>query len=169
MQKKTSMLTDPTGPIVTGERTLRALLAIRKEGLLTALYDKHIVLARSNHDAMHDVMAEPLPFIEVIDDPPDVELPKRCLTATSGEAATIRLALALPASIVHLEGPIKERAKLSFMKAEGTVSILVAAYREGHLSAVKPMVKALKALGHGDVLPEPAMLEALWQALEGCE
>lgn len=163
------MLTDPDGPIVTGERTMRALLAIRREKLLPLLYERPILIARSNYESMQDTTDDWPSFIEVVDDRDDVELPKRCLTATPSEAATIRLALALPASIVHLEGPIKERAKLSFMKAEGTVSILVAAFRESHLSAVQPMVKALKSLGHGDVLPEQAMLDAMWQALEGLE
>ena len=63
----------------------------------------------------------------------------------------------------------KERAKLSFFKCEGTVSILVHAHRMGHLSAVRPMVKALEKLGHGHVLPPPDQLDALWQALDAMQ
>jgi len=161
------MLTDPAGPIVVGEKTLAALVAIRREKLLPLLYDRPILIGRSNRDALANAMPDTPEWLQIAHDQPLVTLPERCATATPSEAATLRLALACPASVVLLEGPIKERAKLSFIKAEGTLAILVAAYRRGHISAVRPMVKALEALGHGDVLPAPDLMNAMWEALEG--
>jgi len=163
------MLTRADGPVVCGEKTLRALLAIRREKLLPQVYAQPLVIGQHNFQSLADVLSDKPPWLNVIDDAPQQPIPPRCETATEAEAAAIRLALALPASVVLLEGPIKERVKLSYIKAEGTLSVLVAAYRVGKLSAVRPMVKALQALGHEDVLPEPAMLEALWQALDGLQ
>lgn len=160
------MLTVPGGPVVCGEETFRALHVIRRANLLPALYDEPIVMAHTSFAAMTDLMDEPPPWLNVFDDPPRTTLPPRCRRATASQGAAIRLALALPASLVLLEEPIKEKVKLSFIKAEGTLSILVGAYRIGRLSAVRPMVKALQKLGHGHVLPAPEMLEAMWKALE---
>ncbi len=163
------MLTSADGPVVVGDTTMRALVAIRRQKLLPQLYDAPIVMARSNFEAVCGVLPEPPHWLNVRDDRPEIELPQRCETATASEAAAIRLALSPPpdrASFVLLEGPIKERAQLSFIKAQGTVSILVAAYRCGKLTAVRPMIKALERLGHAEVLPEPAMLDALWKALD---
>ena len=167
-------MTSADGPVVVSEKTLRALLAIRKERLLGDLFGS-VVIARSCFEAMEAVTlaapgdATPAAWLRVEEDSPDQPLPARVGSATASEAATLRLALSIPASLVLLDGPIKDRAKLSFIKSEGTLSILVRAYREGKLSAVKPMVKALAALGHGDVLPEKAMLDALWTALDKLE
>lgn len=158
-------LTSPDGPVVASTKTVRALCAIRRQSLLPRLYGR-IVMGRSNFAELADVLASPPPWLDVLPDAPQQDLPPRVNTATDSEAATLRLALSLPASLVLLEGPIKERAKLSFIKAEGTLSILVTAHREGLLSAVRPMVKALRALGHGDVLPPRELLDALWKALE---
>ena len=166
------MRTVPSGPVVVSEKTLRALLAIRKEKLLPELYGR-VAVSRKNFAALADVLPAAPPWLDILDDRPDVSLPKRCATATELEAATLRLALAPPgggaASLVLLEGPIKERAKLSFIKSEGAVSILVDAYRAGKLSAVQPMVKALQSLGHADVLPPPELLAGLYKALDHLE
>jgi predicted nucleic acid-binding protein len=158
-------LTSPDGPVVSSTKTLAAMLAIRKEKLLPELFGR-VAIARSNFDELADVLTDPPTWLDVLADHLDQTLPARVQTATPSEAATLRLALALPASLVLIEGPIKERAKLSFIKCEGTLSILVQAHREGLLSAVRPMVKALETLGHADVLPPPEMLDALWRALE---
>jgi len=160
-----SPYTDPSGPVVTSERSLRALVAIRRQGLLPGLFGR-VLIARTNFEAMADVLAEPPDWLEVQEDRPDQALPPRVSTAGPSEAATLRLTLAMRASLVLLEDPVKERAKLSFIKAEGVVSVLVSAYRQDLLSAVRPMVKALDALGHADVLPPPDQLEALWKALD---
>ncbi len=158
-------LTCADGPVVAGEKTLRALVAIRRQRLLPRLYGR-VVVGRFNFEALADVLPEAPPWLSVADDRPDQGLPPRVAGAAASDVATLRLALALPASLVLLEGPTKERAKLSFIKSEGTVSILVTAYRRGLLSAVQPMVKALEKLGHGDVLPPPEQLEAMWRALD---
>jgi hypothetical protein len=123
-------------------------------------------MARSVFESMHDVLPAPPPWLDVLDDRPEQPLPARIADATPSEAATLRLALAAPASLVLFDGRMKDRVKLSFIKAEGTVPILVMAYRLGKLTAVQPMVKALQSLGHGDVLPPKEMLDALWVALE---
>lgn len=164
---KRQMLTTANGPIVVSEKTLRALLAIRRGKLLPQLYGK-LCLCRSNAEDMSDVLAGNSlpPWLELIYDYPEQTLPVRVASATFSEAATLKAALAVGASLVLIDGPIKERAKLSFIKCEGTVSILVMAHRQGLLSAVKPMIKALEKLGHGDVLPPPEVIEALWTALE---
>ena len=158
-------LTNPDGPVVSSEKTLRALHAIRRSKLLARRYGR-IVMARSNFEALSDLWPAPEPWLCVCDDCPTQALPAPLAAATTSEAATLRLALALPASLVLLEEPIKQQAKVNFIKAEGTVSILVWAYREGLLSAVQPMVKALQKLGHGDVVPPADQLEALWRALD---
>ena len=158
-------LTSPDGPVVAGQKTLRALVAIRRQKLLSHLYGR-VVVCRSSFEAMSDILPEAPDWLSIEQDRPDQVLPPRVAGAGASDAATLRLALALPASLVLLDGPIKERAKLSFIKAEGTVSILVTAYRRGLLSAVPPMVKALQKLGHGDVLPPPEQLEALRVALD---
>ncbi len=159
-------LTTDDGPAVVSEKSLRALVAIRREKLLPLLYGR-VVAARSVREAMRDVLADKaLEWLEVADDRPEQALPARVANANPSDAATLRLALGIGASIVILEEPVKEKAKLSFIKAEGVVSMLVLAYRQGHLSAVRPMVVALEKLGHGAVLPPPERLEALWVALE---
>jgi predicted nucleic acid-binding protein len=151
--------------VVTSEKSLRALVAIRRQKLLPELYGR-VVMARSNFEALQDVLPDAPAWLVVERDRPEQELPPRVAAAGVSEAATLRLALALPASLVLLEGPIKERAKLSFIKAEGVVAMLVAAYRQGLLSAVRPMVKALEKLGHGDVVPPSEQMEAMWKALD---
>ena len=164
-----SMLTMPGGPVVVSEKTLGALVAIRRENLVPQLYTEPVVMARSNFESLSNVLPKPPTWLNIHEDRPDVGLPAACETASESEVVTLRLALAPPpdrASIVLLEGPIKERAKLSFIKAEGVVSLLVAGYRYGKLSAVQPMVKALQKLGYADVLPESTMLEALWRAID---
>lgn len=161
------MLTRPGGPVVVSEKTLRALTAIRREKLMPLLFGR-VAIARSVYELMQPAGGNAggkADWLEVLDDRPAQVLPERIAGASPSDAATLRLALALPASLVLLDGPIKERAKLSFIKAEGTVAILVDAYRQGHLSAVQPMVKALQALGHADVVPPPEVLDALWRAL----
>lgn len=158
------MLTVAGGPVVVSEKTLRALLAIRREKLLPEIYGR-VAVARSVFDAMQDVLPAPPAWLDILEDRPDQALPDRIAGGTPSEAATLRLALALPASLVLFDGPMKDRVKLSYIKAEGTVPILVMAYRLGKLTAVQPMVKALRSLGHADVLPPPEMLDALWVAL----
>lgn len=170
MSTARTTLTDPAGPVVCSEKTWRALTAIRRETLLSVLYDRPIMMAQSNYNAVSQTSAGPITatpdWLGVLADAPDVELPERCRSAAKSEAATLRAALAHRASLVLLEGPIKERAKLSFIKTEGVLAVLVGAYRIGRLSAVKPMVNALRSLGHEEVLPEKAMLDALWRALD---
>ena len=164
------MLTSADGPVVISEKTLRALMAIRRDKLLPQLYDR-VCLCRSNLDAMSELLdTAALPaWIDVIDDFPNQALPQRVASATPSEAATLRAALAVGASLILIDGPIKERAKLSYMKCEGVVSILVMAHRQGILTAVRPMVKALEKLDHADVLPPPEALDALWVALNKLE
>ncbi len=161
-------LTQPGGPVVVSEKTLRAMLAIRREKLLPELYGR-VAVARSNFQAVADVLPAAPPWLDVLEDHPNHPLPERIASASASEAATLRLALALPASLVLFDGPLKDRVKLSYIKAEGTLSILVMAYRKGLLTAVRPMVKALQSLGHADVLPPPEMLESLWKALDQME
>jgi len=181
-------LTRADGPVVVSEKTLRAMAAIRKLKLLPGLHGG-VVVAFSIYERVRPALAESepgsggavaiaagqnfaaapgLPWLLVAADQPGQPLPARVdfpQNATESEAATLRLALAIPASLVLLDGPIKERAKLSFIKSEGTVSMLVTAFRKGLLSAVQPMVKALEKLGHADVLPPRESLDALWVAL----
>lgn len=158
------MLTSDNGPVVVSEKSLRALLAIRKERLLAEMFGE-AAMARSCFEAMADVLPQAPPWLVVIDDRPQQPIPERIASVTASEAATFRVALAVDASLVVIDGPIKEKAKLSFIKCEGVLSLLVQAYRQGRLSAVAPMAKALAKLGHGDVLPPPPMLDALWKAL----
>jgi predicted nucleic acid-binding protein len=156
------MLTTDDGPVFTSERTLRALLAIRREKLLEPLYGP-IHIARSVVARLPDAPDR----LTVVNDAPDHPLPPRVeAAANTSDQATLRAALAHGASLVLLDGPAKEPTKLSFIKAEGAVSILVAAYRQGQLSAVRPMIKALRALGFEDVLPPPESLDALYEALD---
>ena len=168
------MLTIPGGPVVISEKTLRALCAIRRQKYLPQLYGQ-VVIAQSSFEAMRDTYPSPdaaPAWLIIHDDQAQSELPRRITSMANrdhGDEAAVQLALALSASLVLLEEPIKEKAKLSFIKSEGTLAILVMAYREGWLSAVQPMVKALRSLGHGDVLPDEEQLAALWQALEQLE
>jgi predicted nucleic acid-binding protein len=160
------MLSSDNGPIFISEKSLRALLAIRRERLVEQVYGS-VLMARSNWQAMADVLTEVPSWMTIVDDAPDQSLPLRVsIGIKPTHAATIRAALANDASLILIEGPIKEKVKLSYIKAEGVVSLLVAAYRQGLISAVRPMVKALVALGHEDVLPPPEALDALWVALD---
>jgi predicted nucleic acid-binding protein len=159
------MLTSGDGPVVVSEVSLRALLAIRKDKLLAEMFGE-VAINRACFEAMTDVLPAAPPWLVVMEDRPAQTIPERVASATASEAATLRLALAIPASLVVIDGPIKEKAKLSFIKCEGVVSLLVQAYRDGRLSAVQPMVKALDKLGHGHVLPPPHLLDALWKALD---
>ncbi|MCE9590314.1 MAG: hypothetical protein K8S99_07300 [Planctomycetes bacterium] len=162
------MHTRPGGPVVAAEKTLRALIAIRREKLLPELYGR-VTVAKTVLAALADVMPTPPAWMDVVDDRPGQALPDRLASVTPSEGATLRLAMAIPASLVLIDGPIKEKAKLSFIKCEGAVSILVQAFRAGKLSAVRPMVNALQSLGHADVLPPPEALEAMWKALAAME
>lgn len=161
------MLTHDDGPVVISEKSLRALLAIRRERLLAEQFGE-VAMAQSVAAAMGGVLPT-TPWLVVLPDHPEQTLPERVSTATPSERATLQLALALPASLVVIDGPIKEKAKLSYIKCEGVLGLLVQAYRTGRLSAVQPMVKALEKLGHGDVLPPEHVREALWRALAGLE
>lgn len=166
------MLTKAGGPVVIGSQTLDALAAIRREGLLPKLYGQ-VTISRSNVEANRAAgeggrprwPEQGWPWLVVMDDHPGQQLPSRVAHADPLDAATLRLALGIGASLVLLEGGAKDRAKLSSIKCEGTVSILVSAYRMGHLTAVKPMAKALEKLGYSHVLPGPEMLDAMWKAL----
>ena len=168
------MLTTEGGPVVIAAKTLCALTAIRKQSLLPTLYGQ-VCMAASVREAAGEIGGlqpwkdGPGPagweWLIVGPDMPEVVLPERVAGASAVDAATLRLALGLGASRVLIDGPIKERAKLSFIKCQGTLSVLVDAYRLGKLTAVEPMVKALKSLGHGDVLPPPEALESMWRAL----
>lgn len=160
------MLTPAEGPVVTSVRTLAALAGIRRAKLLPQLYGT-VAIAESNLAEARAFLPETPAWLTPGPDHPEVPLPERLAAASASEAATIRFALGLGGSLILLDGPVKERAKLSFIKSVGTVSILVSAYRLGHLSAVRPMITALEKLGHADVLPPPEQLEALWVALEG--
>jgi len=181
-------LTRPGGPVIASEKTLAAMLAIRRHKLLPQLHGS-IVIALSIYERLRPQLSDVIPgsgaavtippgqsfapapgvdWLLVAEDQPAQSLPARVdhpMNSTVSEAATLRLALAIPASLVLLDGPIKERAKLSFIKSEGTLSLLVSAYRQGLITAVEPMVKALEKLGHGDVLPPRESLDALWKAL----
>lgn len=182
-------LTQPDGPVVVSEMTFAALAAIRRLKLIPTIYT-NAVMGRENYEAVRHLIDEnleatnvsdseiqergfaacpALPWLFVAPDQPEQLLPERVTypgNSSASEAATLRLGIGIPASLILIDGPIKERAKLSFIKCEGTVSILVSAYREGHLSAVRPMVIALEKLGHGHVLPPPDLLKALWTALD---
>ncbi len=186
MQRET--LTRPGGPVVISEKTLTAMAAIRRLKLLPQLHGS-IVVSASVYEACRPALSQMQPdagghvvipagqnfvaapafeWLLVAEDQPEQVLPARVdfpQNASASEAATLRLALSIPASLVLIDGPIKERAKLSFIKSEGTLSLLVTAFREGLISAVEPMVKALEKLGHADVLPPRESLDALWKAL----
>ncbi|MDX1683226.1 MAG: hypothetical protein R3336_08900 [Phycisphaeraceae bacterium] len=156
------MLTTDEGPVVVSRRTLEALLAIRRGHLLPKIYpDRSIMIDQECGEQVEDRPD----FIELKVAPEDVELPTRIGHGDPCDLACLRLALHVGASMVMLEDPIKERAKLSFIRAEGTVPFLVQAHRAGHLTAVEPMIKALRALGHEDVLPPEDQLAALKEAL----
>jgi predicted nucleic acid-binding protein len=158
-------LTSPDGPVVVSTKTLCALIDIRRQKLLPQLFGP-ITMALSNFQELTGKLPQPPDWLAVVADHPQQPLPERLAHASDSQAATLRLAVAVRASNVLIDGPIKEAAKLSFIKSEGTVSILVRAYRAELLTSVRPMVKALEALGHGDVLPPPDLLEALWKALD---
>jgi predicted nucleic acid-binding protein len=171
------MLTTKGGPVVLSEKSLRALLAIRREGLLAQMYAS-LVMSRSNFEAVRDTphgnggppaMPEPPAWLRVVDDAPGQAVPDRVSHGSELELASVRLTLAMSASLLIIDGPIKESIKLSSIKAEGVVSLLVQAYRLDLLTAVKPMVKALSALGHEDVLPPVESLAAMYKALAAME
>ncbi len=161
------MRTTPDGPVVVSVKTFGALLAIRREKLLESMYGS-VVMPRSGYDGLHDKLAASgcPAWLDVKDDLPQVQLPPRLVAVGGHDGASLQLALGIGASLVLIEEPVKEKAKLSFIKAEGTVSILVMAYRLGLLTAVPPMVKALEKLGYRDVLPPSDQLKVLWVALD---
>ena len=159
------MLTAADGPVVISAKTLDALMSIRRENLLPYLYGR-VTISKSNFVGLNNVLPNPPTWLAVTEDRPEQPLPGRVADAKPLDAATLRLALAADASLVLLDGAIKERAKLSFIKAEGTLSILVLGFRHDKVTAVRPMVKALEKLGHADVLPSPEQLDALWRALD---
>jgi hypothetical protein len=161
-------LTTPGGPIIVSRRTLAALTAIRRHGLLGRLYGQ-VHACASDVAAIPALSLAECPWLLTHPDPEMVPLPERVLSLQPPDpdgARAIRLALTLRGSLVLLEGATKEKAKLCHIKSEGALSILVACYREGWLSDVRPMVKALRSLGQGDVLPDDEKLEALWRALD---
>lgn len=169
------MLTQPGGHVVGSLRTLDALFAIRKDKLLPLLYGQ-VVITKSDLTKLSEDFAslrEATPdWLVIADDPHDDTeslLPERVVSMYPRDGDSeraIRLGLSIGASMILLDGPVKEKAKLSFIKSEGALPILVMAYRLGHLSAVKPMVKALTAMGRGEVLPDDEQLQALWTALD---
>ncbi len=164
-------LTTPGGPVVVSHRTLAALTAIRKQGLLGRLYGQ-VHACASDVAAIPALSVADCPWLLTHPDPQELPLPERVLSLQPPDpdgVRAIRLCLALRGSLVLLEGAVKEKAKLCHIKSEGTLSILVACHREGWLSDVRPMVKALRSLGQGDVLPDAEKLEALWRALEAME
>ena len=159
------MLTQTEGPVVISVRTLGALVAIRRQKLLPLLYGT-VAISASNLAEAESFLPDTPPWLVPGPGHPGQALPERLVAEADSHAATLRFGLGIGASLLLLDGPVKHRAKLSYMKAVGTVSILVTAYRLGHLSAVRPMVKALEKLGQEEVLPPPEQLDALWRALE---
>jgi len=99
------MRTSKDGPVVASERTLRALFAIRRAVLLPKLYGT-VVVGRSSYEAILATgppeMAD-WPWLAIEQDRPEVELPARIAGAPAPDAAALRLALALNASLVLLD------------------------------------------------------------------
>jgi len=154
---------------VIGERTLSPLLAIRQAKLLPELFGR-VLIARSNYEAItHPRLAECGDWLKIVETNPGIRLSSRFDICPPLEQDTLRLAVSRSASMTLLEGRTKDLAKLEGLTCEGTVSLLVQGHRKGLVSGVRPMVKALRALGHEDVLPPPEMLEALWEALDELE
>ena len=170
MPTQHKMRTTTDGPVVVSQKTLGALIAIRRQQLLPPLYGR-VVIAQSVFHALTGLPGDldHWDWLDIEADRPEQSLPPRVAGVNPSDAATLRLAMGIGASLILLEDPVKERAKLSFFKCEGTVSILVLAHRLGHLSAVRPMTKALDRLGHGHVLPPQEQLDALWKALDSLE
>jgi len=167
---QTGMLTTADGPVVVSPRSMRALLAIRRAKLLPQVYGD-IAITASARDALGDDLQSDgdVDWLAVLDDRPDVDLPPRLAHIADDDGATLRCALGHGASLVLIEEPAKEKAKLSFIKCEGVVAFLVVCHRVGLLTDVKPMIKALRALGHDAVLPPQEQLDALYEALDALE
>ena len=157
-------LTTASGPAVVSLRSWQALAAIRRTELLAKVYG-HVAVSEATAAAITAGDLALPDWLVVLADAPDQALPERLAAVGGDDAATLRCAVRHGASRVLIEDPVKEKAKLSFIKCEGVLAFLVHAHREGRLSAVEPMIKALTALGHADVLPDEAQLEALRAAL----
>ncbi len=158
-------MTIPGGPVITTGRVLEALMAIKQDKLLRPLFGP-ILITQSNADEVKNNLAKPLPLgIEIVPDHNDVDLPERIINTQVLNQYTFKACLALGCSRVLIDGPIKEKAKLSFFKCEGVVSILVTSYRAGRLKLVRPMIKALKALGYEDMLPPEDQIKMIYDAL----
>jgi len=153
-------------PVVIGERSLRALLDIRHDWLLRDMFGT-VLLSRSAADALDGEIAAFPEWVRVHDDPPPnvVTLPERLISVGGTDRETIRLALALNARLVILEGKgLLEKVKLSFLKAQGVVPLLVQAYQNGRIRRIKPLLTALERKGHE--MPPPEQMEALLRALD---
>ena len=154
-----------SGPVVVAASSLRALASIRHEHLLREVFGT-VVVCRSTAEACASLWPGAWPdWIAVEDDRAAVELPPRMAHVQGEDRATLQLAIALGASLTIIEGkPLLEKVKLSFLKAMGTIPLLVQAYQEGRVRAVKPLLTALERKGHE--MPPPAQMTALLQAID---
>src|SRR6185369_2352826 len=128
MAEARQMLTRPDGPTVIAAKTLRALLAIRREKLVPELYGQ-TVISQSNWNAVvaspeakflpaspEGAAKQPPGWLFIGDDRPDQPLPERLANyELTGEDPTgiaeLKFALFFPASLGLLDGRIKKKAR----------------------------------------------------------
>ena len=159
-------MTIPGGPVIASYRVLEALISIKQAKLLQPLFGR-ILITESNASEIKKNIDRPLPeWVEVVPDHDDVDLPERIVNTQVLNQQTFKACLAIGCSRVLIDGPIKDKAKLSFFKCEGIVSILVTSYRAGRLKLVRPMIKALTSLGYADMLPPEDQIKMIYEALE---
>jgi predicted nucleic acid-binding protein len=150
-------------PVVVAAAPLRALASIRHERLLPEMFGR-VAICRSVAEATADLWPTRPPWLDVHDDV-EVDLPPRLVHVEGDDRATLQLSVHLNASLTIIDGkPLLEKVKLSFLKAMGTVPLLVQAYQEGRIRAVKPLLVALERKGHD--MPPPEQMAALLRALD---
>lgn len=123
-----------------------------------------VVMADSAAGAVRDEFETWPDYVRIV---PDVQadLPPRLAHIEGTDRASVQLAIAWEASLLLIDGKaLLEKVKLSFIKSMGTIPLLIQAYQEGRIRAVKPLLVALEKKGH--TMPPPEQMEAIRRALD---
>lgn len=156
------MQADADQKVVIAENALRALASIRHLFLLEEMFTTVLTPAKPGLEAEG---LEEWPGFLVHRTAGPVEMPPRLVHLRGPEREAVALAIESGAALLILDGKaVLEKVKLSFIKAMGTIPLLVQAYQEGRIRAVKPLLVALERKGHE--MPPPEQMQALLSALD---
>lgn len=138
--------------VVSNTSPLQYLHQAEVLALLPSLYDRILVPTavaaeldegRARGVSLPDVRS--LPWVVIVD-PPTPELLALAPDLGPGERAALAVAVSRQLVVILDDALARRHAALMSLRCTGTLGILIRAKREGHLSAVRPVLDRLEAL-----------------------